>query len=155
MPSFSLSGAGFSAVTLVDAGIVKVSLDKRPPLTCEVRMKMKTSVTLEVNEEGGTDTIVINDCQDAQYFGSISIGTPPQEKRVIYDTGTSNLLAAPTSNQVSLPVTSIMTIRSPQAMWPMAQSSTSGMALTTLIAIAPWAWMTSPLTMLRPLCGHL
>merc|ERR1719499_2600796 len=40
---------------------------------------------------GGTDTIVINDFQDAQYIGQVSVGSPPQQLRVVYDTGSSNL----------------------------------------------------------------
>jgi hypothetical protein len=41
--------------------------------------------------EGTPTSIAINDFQDAQYFGSISMGTPPQSMEVIYDTGSSNL----------------------------------------------------------------
>jgi len=50
---------------------------------------MERSVKLGVS--GGHYTIVINDVQDAQYFGSIQVGTPGQSVKVVYDTGSSNL----------------------------------------------------------------
>lgn len=41
-----------------------------------------------VNDKGN---IVIHDFLGVQFYGPISIGTPPQEFQVIYDTGSSNL----------------------------------------------------------------
>jgi C1A family cysteine protease len=36
-------------------------------------------------------TVTINDFQNAQYYGEVSVGTPPQKFNVIFDTGSSNL----------------------------------------------------------------
>jgi len=78
-----------SFVGVAAAGVHKVPLGFKP-LKIEDRMTMQRSVSVTL-EAGKTSSIVINDYQDAQYYGQISVGTPPQNLEVVYDTGSSNL----------------------------------------------------------------
>jgi hypothetical protein len=78
---------------LVEAGVYKVPLTKRPLPSVEQRMQMASHSSLKFGsvDQDHPGPIVINDYQDAQYVGEITMGTPPQAFQVVYDTGSSNL----------------------------------------------------------------
>jgi len=74
------------------AGFVSMPLEKKALMTGVERALCKHSHSAFVSATpNGPATVVINDYQDSQYYGTVQLGTPQQEMRVIYDSGSSNL----------------------------------------------------------------
>ncbi|XP_029680508.1 lysosomal aspartic protease-like [Formica exsecta] len=89
---FRLLVAAAALFVLIDAKLQRILLHK----TDSVRQALKKVGTdlqeIESVEENSTSAIEpLSNYLDAQYYGDIEIGTPPQKFKVIFDTGSSNL----------------------------------------------------------------
>jgi hypothetical protein len=84
---FSAALVALFCAMLVDAAVVTVSINKPEDRSYEGG-DLPSSPRVSVNKVG---SVVIENFQNAQYYGKIQLGTPPQTLTVIYDTGSSNL----------------------------------------------------------------
>ncbi|CAB1111798.1 unnamed protein product [Ectocarpus sp. CCAP 1310/34] len=60
------------------------------------RNMLSAAAGRRLGEGGGVGTVDVNDCENMEYTGVISLGTPPQEFRVIFSIATSYLWVANT-----------------------------------------------------------
>merc|ERR1719498_1894413 len=73
------------------ADVISVPLTHQPKTFEQLRAAAHRRAKLLGSGHEGGGSIQLTDPEDAEYYGEVSIGSPPQKFQVIYDTGSSNL----------------------------------------------------------------
>lgn len=81
-------------IVVAVASIVTFPLQKKSDREFVAGILARAAKGQKLTFKRGTGSIVINDYENSQYYGSISLGTPEQKFDVIFDTGSSDLWVA-------------------------------------------------------------